>query len=114
MAEAKPAFLCEVRNTVLERPCSHARCRAKHPAKAACSCGSFGMSRSTCPLHGWDAVDAKVKRYERALEILGERANWLGDPLEIGQVMYGHFTPFELAREALDGVVAPAGEEVVR
>lgn len=109
---AKQRFLCVVRNVVQEKPCSHVRCQAGHPPRVACSCGTFGMSRNTCPVHGWDAVDAKIERYERALQIMGESANWLGDPLEVGQVMYGHFTPFELAREALDGVVAPAGEEV--
>ena len=70
------------------------------------------MDWATCVLHGIDAMEAKLARYERALELIGERENWLNDPLEIGAVMFGHFTPFELAREALDGHWKPRGERV--
>lgn len=40
-------------------------------------------------------------RYREALEVIAERDNWSGDPLKLGSYMYGHDTPFEIARTAL-------------
>lgn len=47
-------------------------------------------------------VEAERDRYREALVTLADEDNWGGDPRESCANLYGHFTPFELAREALE------------
>lgn len=43
----------------------------------------------------------RLAEAENALRILGDPENWQGDPHDQAATLYGHFTPFELARKAL-------------
>lgn len=45
----------------------------------------------------------ECERYRTALAYLAAPENWSSDPTSHDAVLYGHDTPYELAREALTG-----------
>lgn len=44
---------------------------------------------------------ARADRAEKALRILADPEGWHGDPTSLESHIFGHFTPFEIARDAL-------------
>lgn len=50
---------------------------------------------------------------EDTLRYLADPSNWLGDPHDHAAVLLGHFTPFELAEEALESDGADDGSGIV-
>ncbi len=47
------------------------------------------------------ATRAERDRYKAALEVLADPENWSGKPGTWNSSLYGHFTPYELAVNAL-------------
>lgn len=47
------------------------------------------------------AREAELIRLRGVLRTLADPESWSGDPLDHSAVLLGHFTPYELAREAL-------------
>lgn len=45
----------------------------------------------------------KLARYEAALRVMADAENWLGNPKSIESSLCAHFTPYELAVNALAG-----------
>jgi len=50
-------------------------------------------------------------RCETALEELADPENWHGNPHDQSAWLFGHFTPYELAREALGLPEDPEGPQ---
>jgi hypothetical protein len=78
--------------------------------------GAWGGYRVSVPNLGpvdepVDVVTAdEADKWLRALEILADESNWSRNPMSHDAVLYGHFTPYELAVDALKPATASAPE----
>lgn len=88
--------------------------REAQPTHLCLDCGAVGYAGGYHDHGGGEAGDtasirdvlAQLRRGGAAidaLQVLADRSNWSDDPETHGAILYGHFTPYELAVEALEG-----------
>lgn len=58
-----------------------------------------------------ERAEAAARDFAEALRYLTDPENWLGNPLRQQSTLHGHFTPYELARDALARHPSFSGED---